>query len=54
MIFYLEDWIFQFNYANESLCEHFQTNSLKGYGVDNLSSGLVASEQFLLLKGNSA
>ena len=45
--FYLEDWIFQFNYANESLCEHFQTNSLKGYGVDNLSSGLVASGAIL-------
>jgi DNA mismatch repair protein MutS len=45
--FYLEDWIFQFNYANESLCEHFQTNSLKGFGVDNLSSGLVASGAIL-------
>ena len=45
--FYLEDWIFQFNYANESLCEHFQTNSLKGYGVDNLYSGLVASGAIL-------
>ena len=29
------------------MCEHFQTNSLKGFGVDNLSSGLVASGAIL-------
>jgi DNA mismatch repair protein MutS len=45
--FYLEDWVFQLNYASESLCEHFQTNSLKGFGVDKLSNGLIASGAIL-------
>ena len=45
--FFLEDWVFQSNYANESLCEHFQTRSLKGFGVEDLSNGLVASGAIL-------
>mgnify|MGYP003343798794 CR=1 FL=1 len=35
-VFYLEDWVFQEDYANESLCKHFQTKTLKGFGVDTL------------------
>ena len=45
--FFLEDWVFQSNYANESLCEHFQTRSLKGFGVEDISNGLVASGAIL-------
>jgi len=30
--FYLEDWVFQQDYTNESLCQHFKTKSLKGFG----------------------
>ena len=45
--FYLDNWVFQNDYANESLCQHFQTKSLKGFGVDTLNSGLVASGAIL-------
>ena len=41
--FYLEDWVFQQDYANESLCKHFQSKTLKGFGVDTLSQGIIAS-----------
>ncbi|MBC7525513.1 MAG: DNA mismatch repair protein MutS [Flavobacterium sp.] len=41
-IFYLEDWIFKEDYAVETLTNHFQTNSLKGFGIEELSDGIVA------------
>jgi DNA mismatch repair protein MutS len=39
----LDEWIFQQAYAEESLLKHFQTHSLKGFGVDDLSNGLIAA-----------
>jgi len=41
--FYMENWVFQDDYANETLNNHFQTKSLKGFGIDNLYEGIVAS-----------
>jgi len=41
--FYLEDWIFQEDYALENLTNHFNTKTLKGFGVDHLAHGIVAS-----------
>src|SRR5690606_26776893 len=41
-IFYTEDWIFQEDYALETLTHHFRTKSLKGFGVDHLPCGIVA------------
>lgn len=41
--FYLEDWVYQDDYANETLLKHFQTKSLKGFGVQELYEGIVAS-----------
>ncbi len=41
--FYLEDWIYQEDYANESLRTHFKTTSLKGFGVSGLPQGIIAS-----------
>ncbi|TXF76042.1 DNA mismatch repair protein MutS [Chryseobacterium sp.] len=41
--FKLEDWAFQYNYAYEKLTNHFKTNSLKGFGVDDLRLGVTAA-----------
>ena len=41
--FYLEDWVFKEDYALETLMSHFQTNSLKGFGVEELLEGIIAS-----------
>lgn len=41
--FYLDDWVFKVDYAHEVLTKHFQTNSLKGFGIDDLQEGIVAS-----------
>ncbi len=39
----MESWLFEEAFATESLLKHFQTHSLKGYGVDNMHSGIVAA-----------
>jgi DNA mismatch repair protein MutS len=45
--FYLEDWVFQIDYALESLYKQFKVNSLKGYGVQDMEQGLVAAGAIL-------
>ncbi|SHG55657.1 DNA mismatch repair protein MutS [Salegentibacter echinorum] len=45
--FYLEDWIFKQDFAYETLNEHFNTKSLKGFGVDHLEEGVIASGAIL-------
>ncbi|SHI77195.1 DNA mismatch repair protein MutS [Flavobacterium terrae] len=45
--FYLEDWIYKEDYAKESLMNHFQTNSLKGFGIEELAHGIIASGAIL-------
>ncbi len=41
--FQLEEWIFQEQYCYDTLLEHFQTQSLKGYGIEELNSATVAA-----------
>ncbi|MGB3591704.1 MAG: DNA mismatch repair protein MutS [Nonlabens sp.] len=45
--FYLEDWIFQIDFARESLHKHFKVSSLKGFGVERLDQALVAAGSIL-------
>jgi DNA mismatch repair protein MutS len=45
--FYLEDWIYKEDYALETLTKHFQTVSLKGFGVEELKEGIIASGAIL-------
>ena len=39
----LESWVFDYSYALDSLLKHFQTHSLKGFGIDDIPSGIVAA-----------
>ncbi len=43
----LESWIFDPPYAQELLLKHFQTHSLKGFGVDEMKEGIVAAGAIL-------
>ena len=45
--FYLEDWVFKDDYAFEILTKHFQTVSLKGFGIEELQDGIIASGAIL-------
>ncbi|HJN53689.1 MAG TPA: DNA mismatch repair protein MutS [Flavobacteriaceae bacterium] len=42
-LFFLEDWVYQYDFAIESLCNHFKTKSLKGFGVEKLKDGLISA-----------
>ncbi|WP_072318017.1 DNA mismatch repair protein MutS [Sinomicrobium oceani] len=41
--FFMEDWVFQDDFSRETLTNHFKTSSLKGFGIDHLSEGIIAS-----------
>jgi DNA mismatch repair protein MutS len=45
--FYLEDWVYKEDYAFETLTSHFQTISLKGFGIEELPEGIIASGAIL-------
>ncbi len=42
-IYYLDEWIFTEEYAEEILLKHFKSKTLKGYGVQDLDLGIIAS-----------
>ncbi|MEP0547855.1 MAG: DNA mismatch repair protein MutS [Rhodothermales bacterium] len=48
-----EDWVFGYDFAYETLLRHFQTHSLKGYGVEELGLGLVAAGAALYYLGET-
>lgn len=43
----LESWIFDLPFATESLLKHFQTHSLKGFGVEHLAHAIIAAGAIL-------
>lgn len=45
--FEMDDWIFTADAANERLLKHFETKNLKGFGVQHLRLGIVASGAIL-------
>ncbi len=51
--FFLEDWVFQDDYANETLLKHFNTKTLKGFGVEDLYEGIIASGAILHYLGET-
>ncbi len=43
----LEDWIYTQDYAFETLTKHFQTNSLKGFGIDDFNEAIISAGAIL-------
>ena len=39
----LDDWVFTKEFGEENLLKHFETKSLKGFGVEELHAGIVAA-----------
>ena len=46
-IFFLEDWAFEKNFAKEKLLDHFDTKSLKGFGISEFPVGVNSSGAIL-------
>lgn len=42
-VFEMDDWVFTEQNARQKLLKHFGTKSLKGFGVEHLKAGIVAS-----------
>jgi DNA mismatch repair protein MutS len=51
--FYLEDWVYQTDYAYETLIKHFNTKTLKGFGIEDLYEGIIASGSILHYLGET-
>ena len=45
--FELDDWVFTEASAREKLLKHFETKNLKGFGVEHLKNGIIASGAIL-------
>lgn len=45
--FEMEDWVFTDRCARQKLLKHFGTRNLKGFGVDHLANGVIASGAIL-------
>ncbi len=43
----LDEWIFDGVYAEDTLLKHFQTHSLKGFGVEDVKNGLIAASAII-------
>jgi DNA mismatch repair protein MutS len=43
----IDDWIYNDEYAKDTLKEHFKTKTLKGFGIDKLSSGIISAGSIL-------
>lgn len=41
--FALDEWVYGYDYAYEKLVNHFKTNSLKGFGVEDLGEAIIAA-----------
>ncbi len=42
-----DDWVYAYDYAYEKLINHFGTTTLKGFGIENLPSGIIAAGAIL-------
>lgn len=45
--FKMEDWAYQYHFAEEKLTQQFKTNSLKGFGVEDMPLAIVAAGAIL-------
>jgi DNA mismatch repair protein MutS len=51
--FPIDDWAFTADYATETLTKHFEVNSLKGFGIDKLATGIIAAGVVLYYLGET-
>ena len=47
LTFELEDWVFTYESANDRLLKHFETRSLKGFGITAMDNAIIASGAIL-------
>ena len=45
--YFLDDWVFNEDAANDRLLTYFETSSLKGFGINNMKYGIIAAGAIL-------
>jgi len=45
--FALDDWVYSYDFAQEKLLKQFNTSTLKGFGIDGMTEGIVAAGAIL-------
>lgn len=45
--FHCEDWVYQYDFTYEKLKTHFGTANLKGFGIEEIESGIIAAGAIL-------
>jgi DNA mismatch repair protein MutS len=45
--YFLDDWVYTFDFASETINTHFKTASVKGFGLENFNEGIIASGAIL-------
>jgi DNA mismatch repair protein MutS len=43
----LEEWIYQYDFAYEKLTNHFKAKNLKGFGIEEMTDGIIAAGAIL-------
>ena len=46
-LFFLDEWVYNLDYANDLLKKQFETSSLKGFGIDDLNNGIISSSAIM-------
>ncbi len=46
-LFFLDEWVYNLDFANELIQKQFKTNSIKGFGIKDLNEGVISSAGIL-------
>ena len=52
-IYPLDDWVFDSSYSKNKLLDHFNTKSLKGFGVEDIQLGITAAGSIIHYLGDT-
>jgi len=52
-IYPLDDWVFDSSYSKNKLLDHFDTKSLKGFGVEDIQLGITAAGSIIHYLGDT-
>ena len=46
-LFFLDEWVYNLDFANELIQKQFKTNSIKGFGIKDLNEGVISTAGIL-------
>ena len=46
-LFYIDNWVYSLDFAKEQICHQFEVKSTKGFGIDDLTEGIISTSGIL-------